>query len=166
MAEYVIRIINDTQRSQKRAIANSGGGNNQDTTPQKDKDSDSTSKALVKGYVAYKHYVSPFVKQAISYQIGTVALNTGRVEEQQKLQFAYNVGSKALSLAESVAIGAMVGNVGGAIVGGTVSLVTMGVSFVQKYETLAKQRSLEDITLGLQNARAGGSPSAYNGSRS
>lgn len=165
MAEYVIRIINDTQKSKKRAIANSGGGNSQDTTPKKS-DEVSRKEALVKGYVAYKHYVSPFVKQAISYQIGTVALNTGRVEEQQKLQFAYNVGTKALSFAESVAIGGMVGNVGGAIVGGTVSLVTMGVSFVQKYETLSKQRSLEDITLGLQNARAGGSPSAYNGSRS
>lgn len=162
MAEYVIRIINDTQKEQKRAIANSSGGG-EDNSPKQD--NDSTSKKIAKTYVAYKKYIAPFVSSAISHQIGVVALSTGRVEEQQKLQFAYSVGTRVFNIVEDVALGAALGGAGGAVVGGVMSGLKMAVSFVNRVDTISRERTLENITLGLQNVRAGGSVAAYNGSR-
>ena len=63
--EYVIILRNEANRARKNAIAGQTGGEEKETTPKSDGDGKIPQEYL-KGYVAYKHYVEPFVKQGIS----------------------------------------------------------------------------------------------------
>ena len=167
--EYTIWLRNGTKKKEK-AIAGTTGDNQKDNSPNAGNlaggSGGGVSKAAAATYIAYKQYIAPFVKQAISYQISTVSLKTGRVEHQQRLQFAYDAGSKVVQLVENIAIGAAVGGLPGAIIGATVSVVQTAVQYAQAKHTLDLERSAESISIGLQNVRAGGSVASYNSSRS
>lgn len=163
--EYTIWIKNGTKKREK-AIAGTTGDNQKDNSAQTGENSQLNSKAVA-GYIAYKHYVSPFVKQAISYRISTVSLRTGRTEHQQRLQFAYDVGSKVVGLAENVVMGLALsgGNPLGAVAGAAVSVVQTAVQYAQAQNTISLERNAENISIGLMNIRAGGSVAAFNSSR-
>lgn len=162
MAEYTIYIKNQTQQKTQKAIANENG-EKEDTSPQKE--GGKKENVGVKTYISFKRVVAPFVSSALNHQISTVTLRTGRVEEQQKLQFAYDIGSKVANAAENVVIGALTGGGVGAVVGLATSAVQTGVNLIMKVDTINKQRSLENVSIGLLNARAGGDITSYNGSR-
>lgn len=166
--EYTIWLRNGTKKKEK-AIAGTTGDNQKDNSPNGAGGGagGKLSAKDVAGYIAYKHYVSPFVKQAVSYQISTVSLKTGRTEHQQRLQFAYDAGSKVVSLVENVAMGFMLsgGNPLGALAGAAVSVVQTAVQYAQAQKTIDLERSAESISIGLQNVRAGGSVASYNSSR-
>ena len=165
--EYTIWIRNGSKKKEK-AIAGTTGDNQKDTSAGSGDGGDGklTSKDVA-GYIAYKHYISPFVKQAINYQISTVSLRTGRTEHQQRLQFAYDIGSKVVSLAENVAMGLLIsgGNPLGAVAGAAVSVVQTAVQYAQAQNTIDLERNAENISIGLMNVRAGGSVASYNSSR-
>jgi len=152
--EYTIWIRNGAKKREK-AIAGSTGDTQKQNTAGSDDDGKLTRKDVA-GYIAYKHYVSPFVKQAISYRISTVSLRTGRTEHQQRLQFAYDMGSKVVSLVENVAMGLLLsgGNPLGALVGLGVGLLQTGVQYAQAYDRLNLERSIEEASLGIQRRRA------------
>lgn len=163
--EYYIILRNETLNAKNNAVAGQHDDRSKDTSPKKNSDVIDGKKAFVKGFVTYKHYVEPFVKQAISYDISTVAMRTGRVEEQQRRQFAYDMGSKIVSAAESIAMGAILGGLPGALIGLGMSAVQMIVSYSQAQNTIDISRNAENISIGLQNVRAGGSVASYNNSR-
>ena len=79
--EYTIWLRNGTKKKEK-VIAGTTGDNQKDNSPNGAGEGagGKLSAKDVAGYIAYKHYVSPFVKQAVSYQISTVSLKTGRTE--------------------------------------------------------------------------------------
>ena len=163
--EYTIWIRNGAKKREK-AIAGSTGDTQKQNAAGSGDDGKLTRKDVA-GYIAYKHYVSPFVKQAISYRISTVSLRTGRTEHQQRLQFAYDMGSKVVSLVENVAMGLLLsgGNPLGAVAGAAVSVVQTAVQYAQAKNTIDLERNYENISIGLMNIRAGGSVAAYNSSR-
>ena len=163
--EYYIILRNETLNAKNNAVAGQYDDRSKDTSPKTDNGDFNGKKTFTKGFVADKHYVEPFVKQAISYEISTVSVRTGRTEEQQRRQFAYDMGSKIFSAAESIAMGAILGGLPGALIGLGMSAVQMIVSYSQAQNTIDISRNAENISIGLQNMRAGGSVASYNNSR-
>ncbi len=162
--EYRIVLVNNTSEESSSPIApTSSGGETPTNTSGKMKRN--SLKEQAGGYVFYKRIVAPFVRQGLQYQIGTVALRTGDHELQARLQSAYDIGSQAVGLVENIAVGFMVGNVGGALAGALLSVAQTGVSLVQKYETFNLNKNLENTSLALMNVRAGGNVASTSGRR-
>ena len=161
---YVITIKNDTADEKQSPVAG-GKGTAQSGSSASEGGAVSTGKAIAKGLVAYNHYVKPFVNQAIQHRISTVSLRTGGEELESRLSFTHSVVQRVAGFAESVAIGAAVGHLPGALIGAAVSLVTMGIEYSNKKEEIALQRTNENISLGFMNARAGGAVASFSNSR-
>lgn len=161
---YVITIENKTADDNNSLVAG-GKGSASAGAGESEGGAVSTGKAIAKGLVTYNHYVKPFVNQAIQHRISTVSLRTGGEELESRLSFTHSVVQRAVGFAESVAIGAAVGHLPGALIGAAVSLVTMGIEYSNKQETLRLQRTNENISLGFMNARAGGAVASFSNSR-
>ena len=102
--------------------------------------------------------IKQIAESYITYNLSTVNLRTGASEYSQKLQFAYNEGSQALSAVGSVAMGAAVGGV----VGAAVAAVGVGISYLMKFigyaqnaARLETEQNLESISIGFASTRAG-----------
>lgn len=162
--DYVITIKNATQKKSKSPIAGSNNSSGKDTSSKQDS---KITREQAAGYFAYKRFISPFVKQALSYEISTVSLKTGRAEYQQRLQFAYDVAGKVAGLGENIALGFLLsgGNPLGAVVGAAVSLVHTAVTYAQNSNTINLNKNLENVSIGLMDIRAGGSVASYSSSR-
>lgn len=166
---YVIILKNETSNSESSPIASPSGGGSD--SPKSGTNAPQTTKGnamatnIVKGLVAYNTYVKPFVSQVIGHQINTVALRTGADEVQQRLQFAYEIGSAALGIGASILTGAAIGNVPGAIIGAVVGVTSTIMNYANKAQTIQLQSNLENITIRGLNIRAGGAVSSFNGSR-
>ena len=106
MADYEIVIKDDTVTKKSPIAQKTQSESVQDTGRAKAKEN-------VAEYFAFKRIVSPFVRMGIEYGISTVSIRTGRTETQQRMQFAYSVGSKAFGIVENIAIGAAVGGLWG-----------------------------------------------------
>ena len=166
--EYKIVLVNDTSNSGSNSpIAPTDQGQEQtkNTTNDASGGENNALNGVVKGYVFFKKNVGSFIKQGIQYQIGTVALRTGNHELQARVQTAYDIGSQAFGMVESVAIGAMTGGVWGAIAGAVMSLMHTAVTLSQKIETYNIQRSQEGTSIALMNVRAGGNVATTSGRR-
>lgn len=102
--------------------------------------------------------IKQIAESYISYNLSTVNLRTGAAEYSQKLQFAYNEGSQALSAVGSIAMGAAMGGVAGA----AVAAVGVGISYLMKFigyaqnaQRLETEQNLESISIGFASTRAG-----------
>lgn len=127
---------------------------NEPIANQEDNNSDSVKKSLVGAIAVYKK-AKTFVDAQISHRISTISLRTGQVEAQQRTEFAYGVAQKSLGFVESVAFGAITGNIPGAIIGGVMSLMSMLQSYINKAEKLTLEKQEESIRLSLRNRRTG-----------
>lgn len=157
---YTIIIKNETGGGKRKAVAgNKGAGEN--GTP----DAATERKELVKGLVAYGNFVKPFAKQAFQHQVDIVELRTGSAELQQRVSFGYQMVSSALGIAESIAVGAAIGNLPGAIIGAFTGIASWGMGIANRQDTINLQRINEDASLRLMNVRAGGAISTYSKSR-
>lgn len=154
---YSIVFKNETSEQKKNPVA----GN---TTEPTEENSSSAGKSLVKGLVAFKSFVQPFVEQVATAYTSTVALRTGAEELQEKMQFAQSVISKGVGIVESIAVGAAVGNLPGAVLGALIGITNMGISYSMKLRELKRQSQVEDVSLGAMLVRAGGA-AAFSGSR-
>ena len=117
-----------------------------------------------KGIISYA-MAKPFVKQILQYQVSTVELRTGSAELQEKISFAYQVGSQTVSVIESIAIGAMVGNLPGAVIGAGLSIGSTLLGYAQRANTIRLQAELESVQISKLNVRAGGQIQSYGESR-
>lgn len=160
---YEIVIRNETEGSDRSPISGSNASK---------KDTTSSGggiapwrKNIAKGIAVTNTYIKPFADQLITQKVSTVELRTGAQELEDKLSFGYQMGQKAFGFVESVAVGALVGNLPGAILGGIMSLATMAVDYSNKQQKIDLQRSVENIGLQYMNIRAGGSVASFSGSR-
>ena len=148
---YKITIETNGATGSKAPIA----GNNNQSNNQKNNVND------IGAYVAYKKYVSPFIKQGLQYQISTVELRTGNSERQARMQSAYSIASQVIGIGESIWLGYKVGNVPGAIAGAILSVANTGIGYIQQQNIINLQRGLENQTIAMLNVRSG----AVNGNR-
>lgn len=158
MADYEIVIKDDTVTKKSPIAQKTQSESVQDTGRAKAKEN-------VAEYFAFKRIVSPFVRMGIEYGISTVSIRTGRTETQQRMQFAYSVGSKAFGTVENIAIGAAVGGLWGAVAGAVMSTVTTVAGYAINQAKINLSAASENISIGLINARAGGNVAATSGSR-
>lgn len=161
---YTITIRNEGGGSSSSSPV---AGNQQPATQQAPaKNSKTPNPDWVKGLVAYNQYLKPFVSQVIQHEVGTVSLRTGSQELQQKVEFAYDLISEGVGLAESIAVGAAIGHLPGAVIGAVMGLATSAVGYINRRKTIGYNQSLEDISIDLMNTRAGGAIySSFSGSR-
>lgn len=163
MAEnsYEIIIRNESSGGNKSPIAN-----NNDTAEQKEaKEAKAARREAVGNYFAFKRVVAPIVSQSIEYGISTVTMRTGRREQQQRLQFAYDVTRRVYGMGESIAVGAAVGGLAGAVTSAILSLANSALSIAYAQKRINLAESLENNTLGMLNVRAGGAIATSSGSR-
>lgn len=162
-------------------IKNEGGAsgkknpvaNNNDTSKSKNNagmgagavESGSSAKEAVGVYFAFKRVVSPIVAQAAEYGISTVTMRTGRREEQQRQQFAYDTARRIYGLGESIAVGAAVGGLPGALVSVALTLANSALSIAYAQRRINLAENLDNVTLGMLNVRAGGAVATASGSR-
>lgn len=148
MATYSIIIKNGT-----------GGGSSSPADPASPKqktakEEGSKAKKIISAGAMYGIAKQTAVR-AITHQINTVALRTGKNELQQRLQFQYNVASQTFSIAENIIIGAKIGQAPGAIVAAAVSIGSKVMDYTIKSNELRMARQLEDVQIGLADIRAG-----------
>lgn len=163
--EFVFKNETETEsKKKKNPVAGNGSEAKENGGQGEGQGGKDTKKAIAKGIVVYRTAKS-FVNQVVSHNVSTVSLRTGSEELQQRLSFAYEVGQKAFGMVESVFIGAAVGNLPGAIIGGLLSAAHTAISYAQKAETISLQRPVESVSLRNQQIRAGGSLATFSGSR-
>ncbi len=154
------RIIIKTQgggsSTPKNPIAGDSG-QSQETKPSEQEN----KKDSIAGYVAFKKYVAPFLKQGLQYQISTVGLRTGNYERQVRMESAYSIGSQIFNIGESIWIGYKLGNVYGAVAGAVISAATTLINYGNQGNTLRLNNALENQTINMLNVRSG----AVNGNR-
>ena len=98
----------------------------------------------------------PYVKRIMGYNISQVSVRTGRQEEQQKQQFAFDMLNELGGVAYNVLLGAKAGGAVGAVAAAGVTALNAGINVFQKFDALKTQQNLESISLGLLQARTGG----------
>lgn len=157
MAEYTIRIINDT---------GGGGSINQApqmaTTTEGNQDTGTTVQSVAKPIFASVAIAKRVVMPVIAQQVNTVSLRTGSEEYQQRQQLIYDVASRGFSLVESVAAGALLGGgVPGALIGFVAGLGMQGLQLITQTATLQLKQNEESINIGIANIRAGAMGSRY-----
>ena len=166
MAETtIIRIVLPAEDEQKKTPVAQSNADSSTTSTSSTSSSSGGNGALSaqdvigagKKIMAYTG-IKQIAESYISYELSTVNLRTGAAEYSQKLQFAYNEGSQALSAVGSIAMGAAVGGV----VGAAVAAVGVGISYLMKFigyaqnaQRLETEQNLESISIGFASTRAG-----------
>lgn len=118
---------------------------------------DATAKgiqAAAKKIVSYAA-IKATADQVISGNLSMVELSTGAAEYEQRLQASYNITKQIWNAGETVVVGALAGGLPGAIAGLFVSGVHTAISYGFRSVTLAKQKTIENVSIGLMNIRAG-----------
>jgi hypothetical protein len=156
--EYIITIRLDGEGGESRTdkktpdTANKPNGDNPSGKNAKEKDK---KKAIAKGISAY-HYAKSAADIAISSQINTIELRTGRSQLQARMQTSYDIGKRIWNIGESIAIGAMLGGgVPGAVIGAVGSIASQGISLALEQYNLDLQKTVDDIGLKQMQIRAG-----------
>ena len=152
---YVIKITNETG-GRKVAEKAGGAGGIQNKTNNENKGGETSEKATAQkalsAVFAYKN-IKSVVTTVADYRVSTVQLRTGSSLAQQKASYWYNTAQKGLSFVESVATGAAVGGIPGAIIGAALSAVAGVVNIVQKEMRLSTQEELEQNSRDIKAQR-------------
>lgn len=162
MAQYEIVLKNQTRQPKKSPIS---GDTKEVKVGNKSQIGSETGRSSTLEKVISYGVVKSFAQQILQHRVNTVELRTGSAELQQKISFAYQIGNQALSIIESVAVGAMVGGLPGAIVGAVASVSHTLIGYVQNAQKIRWQGELENISNTLINVRAGGQIQSYGESR-
>ena len=161
MSKYEIIIRDETRTNPTNPIANTEDGQAKDTTEDKNPNEE---RASPWAYMAYRR-VESVAKSWINHEISMVSVRTGRVELQQRYQFAADTAFGIVDTVTNIAVGAKVGGGAGAVVGAVVSVAQAGINLVQKLDRYNTQMYLENTSLGLMHVRSGGSLATYSQSR-
>lgn len=159
---HEIIIENKTNSRKKSPVAGSGSASKD--TSQSNEISKGT-RAVAKTIVSFDNYVKPFVDQVVTQHITTVSLRTGAEELEERLSFAQSIGQRIYGLGKSVVVGALIGNIPGAIIGAVMNIATTAIEYSNKQRQIELQRNVEHVGLRYLNARAGGSVASFSGSR-
>lgn len=159
--EYVIRIVNETQ-STAPEVGGAGGinadsGNSLGAT-NAGKSGNTTNKAAkaLQGLFS-AHTAVNMTKQAISFGVSQVQIETGSREMQQRASALYSAGT-ALTGIVAAGIAGGPATAGVALLG---TLISKATSILFEMESIANQRRLEDIARNLSAQRVTVSGSRY-----
>ena len=96
--------------------------------------------------------------QLATYAISTVSLRSGAAEYEQRMSTVYSIGSQVVGAAGTLVTAGAVGGPAGLAVA-AMSIAANGISkligIAQKQNTLNLQESVENVSIGMQNVRAG-----------
>lgn len=149
MATYEFIIKNDASEGSKSPTA-------PQDTPQKPKGTNNDGISPRKAAMASYGIAKQVINSVYTHQVNTTELRTGNSEYQQRLQFHKEIMDRAFGIGESIAMGAILGGgVPGALIGAATSVTMMGVQIAQKADRIATQQSVENISIGLADVRAG-----------
>lgn len=166
MPSYEIIVSNQTNEDESSPIAGSAtDGSAEPKQTNKEPEEPSTAKKIAKGYGIAKHFAMPFINSIISHQISTVELRTGNADRQRRSQAIYSIAKRGAGFVESIAIGGMVGQLPGAVMGAVTSIATTAINVAQQYDTYYLRQNIENTSIGLMNVRAGGNVATTNGRR-
>ncbi len=152
---YIIKIELPTETKRNAmAITETGsmGGNNS----LENFEFPSATKMEAKNLVSFS-IIQSTADNIISHKISQISLETGATEYEQRLATVHSIASQVVGAGASLVSGAASGPAGLALaaIGVVFSGINKLISIKQKSETLQKQQWLEEITIGMQNARAG-----------
>lgn len=148
--KYVITIIIKTEGGSKSPVS---GSKKTDEEKYREKWNNSLEKGL-KGLVSYSA-VSSTADNLITYEINQVELRTGAREMEQRMQTVYNFGKKALNTTVALGIGLATGNFPLVAIGAVTSVFNSAISIAQKQRTIDTQQTVENVSINMQNERAG-----------
>lgn len=96
--------------------------------------------------------------QLISYQISTISLRTGATEYEQRASARFSAVSQAVGAGMALIAGGVTAGPAGVVVA-ALGIVANGIQKVigiaQRENTLRLQESVENVSIGMQNVRAG-----------
>ncbi len=147
---YVTTIIIKTEGGSKSPVS---GSKKTDEEKYREKWNNSLEKGL-KGLVSYSA-VSSTADNLITYEINQVELRTGAREMEQRMQTVYNFGKKALNTTVALGIGLATGNFPLVAIGAVTSVFNSAISIAQKQRTIDTQQTVENVSINMQNERAG-----------
>mgnify|MGYP006911019625 FL=1 len=99
--------------------------------------------------------ISSTADNLITYEINQVELRTGAREMEQRMQTVYNFGKKALNTTVALGIGLATGNFPLVAIGAVTSVFNSAISIAQKQRTIYTQQTVENVSINMQNERAG-----------
>lgn len=99
--------------------------------------------------------VASTADKIIAPEISKVNLRTGAAEYEQRLSASYSAGKQIIGAGAALAIGAATGNLPVVALGMVMSGITKIYDISQKTSMLNMEKSLEDISIGMQSVRAG-----------
>ena len=150
--EYHLYVHLEDFQDKKDPVANEKSSMKTGSSSSKGGSATKEQKALKK-IINYSN-VKGVADSLINYQIGMVSLSTGQEEFSQRLQQSYSAASSILDGAVSTftafAINPVVGGISLAS-----KVFSMSLEISKIYETLAKEKSLESVALGMSGRRAG-----------
>lgn len=91
----------------------------------------------------------------VSTAISEVSMRTGANEYEQRLDATYSAGKSIIGAGAALAIGAATGTLPVVALGMVMSSINKALSISQKATQLNMAHSLEDISINMQNIRAG-----------
>lgn len=148
--KYVTTIIIKTEGGSKSPVS---GSKKTDEEKYQEKWNNSLEKGL-KGLVSYSA-ISSTADNLITYEINQVELRTGAREMEQRMQTVYNFGKKALNTTVALGIGLATGNFPLVAIGAVTSVFNSAISIAQKQRTIDTQQTVENVSINMQNERAG-----------
>lgn len=148
--KYVTTIIIKTEGGSKSPVS---GSKKTDEEKYREKWNNSLEKGL-KGLVSYSA-VSSTADNLITYEINQVELRTGAREMEQRMQTVYNFGKKALNTTVALGIGLATGNFPLVAIGAVTSVFNSAISIAQKQRSIDTQQTVENVSINMQNERAG-----------
>lgn len=90
-----------------------------------------------------------------SIAISEVSMSTGANEYEQRLDAAYSASKQIIGAGAALAMGAVTGTLPVVALGMVMSSINKAISISQKATQLNMAHSLEDISINMQNIRAG-----------
>lgn len=157
MAEYVIRIINETsENAPVKGVAGDKDGLGGEISESAGTGQAVASKLAKK--IVSKGVILHTANQIISHQHSLISLKTGAHEYAQRANYAYQKGSSFIT---SVVLGAELGSAGGiggiaagALVGALVNIGGNALNYVLEQDRINTEKELEDISIGMRSTRA------------
>ncbi len=152
--EYNIYVHFDGDGQPTSAMAGAGNG----STDGSDKpDNGGVTAKLAKRVVSFA-FVKSTADRIANFEHSQIQLRTGAVEYGQRISTAYSIISETVGAGAALALGAIHGGPAGfavAAMGVALSGVNKIIGLIQKEQQLSTERSLENISIGLANIRAG-----------
>jgi hypothetical protein len=105
---------------------------------------------VASGLVAVNQ-ITPYVTQAVNFQISQLSVTMGSDELQRKLSTA----SSLVSSASGIAMGAIAGGVPGAMISAGMQAINSIISLSYNRASIQNRKQLESESLNLRNSRVG-----------